>query len=76
MDDQARAAPTTARCAHKQQSAALVERFLIVQRSCRRFLDTLRRRRNMGEQKGEVEDRTFEIKFLDPGVQAFSFTFG
>lgn len=27
-------------------------------------------------QKGEVKDRTFEIEFLDPGVQAFSFTFG
>jgi thiol-disulfide isomerase/thioredoxin len=27
-------------------------------------------------QKDQVEDRTFEIEFLDPGVQAFSFTFG
>jgi hypothetical protein len=27
-------------------------------------------------QKGEVRDRTFEIEFLDPGVQAFVFTFG
>jgi hypothetical protein len=27
-------------------------------------------------QKGQVHDRTFEIEFLDPGVQAFSFTFG
>jgi thiol-disulfide isomerase/thioredoxin len=27
-------------------------------------------------QKGRVEDRTIEIEFLDPGVQAFSFTFG
>lgn len=27
-------------------------------------------------QKGRVKDRTFEIEFLDPGVQAFSFTFG
>jgi thiol-disulfide isomerase/thioredoxin len=27
-------------------------------------------------QKGKVKDRTFEIEFLDPGVQAFSFTFG
>jgi len=27
-------------------------------------------------QKGQVRDRTFEIEFLDPGVQAFSFTFG
>ncbi len=27
-------------------------------------------------QEGRVEDRTFEIEFLDPGVQAFSFTFG
>ncbi len=27
-------------------------------------------------QSGKVEDRTFEIEFLDPGVQAFAFTFG
>jgi hypothetical protein len=27
-------------------------------------------------QKRRVEDRTFEIEFLDPGVQTFSFTFG
>jgi len=27
-------------------------------------------------QKGDVEDRTFEIEFLDLGVQAFAFTFG
>jgi len=27
-------------------------------------------------QQGRIEDRTFEIEFLDPGVQAYSFTFG
>ena len=27
-------------------------------------------------QKGPVKDRTFKIEFLDPGVQAFDFTFG
>jgi hypothetical protein len=27
-------------------------------------------------QKGQIEDRTFEIEFLDPGVHAFAFTFG
>ena len=27
-------------------------------------------------QKGNVVDRTFEIEFLDPGVEAFAFTFG
>lgn len=27
-------------------------------------------------QKGRVEDRTVEIEFLDPGLEAFSFTFG
>ena len=27
-------------------------------------------------QPGRVEERTFEISFLDPGVQAYSFTFG
>jgi cytochrome c biogenesis protein CcdA/thiol-disulfide isomerase/thioredoxin len=26
--------------------------------------------------KGDIEDHTFEIEFLDPGVQAFAFTFG
>jgi hypothetical protein len=27
-------------------------------------------------QPGPVVDHTFEIQFLDPGAQAFSFTFG
>jgi cytochrome c biogenesis protein CcdA/thiol-disulfide isomerase/thioredoxin len=27
-------------------------------------------------QKGPIEDRTFQIEFLDPDVQAFAFTFG
>jgi hypothetical protein len=27
-------------------------------------------------QKGSVKDQTFEIEFLDPGVQAFDVTFG
>ena len=27
-------------------------------------------------QKGPLADRTFEIEFLDPGVQSFAFTFG
>ena len=27
-------------------------------------------------QHGPVTDRTFEIAFLDPGAQAFAFTFG
>jgi thiol-disulfide isomerase/thioredoxin len=27
-------------------------------------------------QKGRIKDRTFEIQFLDPGVQAYVFTFG
>ncbi len=27
-------------------------------------------------QKRQIEDRTFEIEFLDAGIQAFSFTFG
>ncbi|HEV3490798.1 MAG TPA: cytochrome c biogenesis protein DipZ [Reyranella sp.] len=27
-------------------------------------------------QRGPVKERTFEIQFLDPGVQAFAFTFG
>ena len=27
-------------------------------------------------QKGSVKDAVFEIEFLDPGVEVFSFTFG
>ena len=27
-------------------------------------------------QNGSIEDHTFEIEFLDAGVEAFSFTFG
>jgi hypothetical protein len=27
-------------------------------------------------QKGSIHDATFEIEFLDPGVEVFSFTFG
>ena len=31
---------------------------------------------NLIRQKGKVADRTFEIRFLDPGVAAYAFTFG
>jgi len=27
-------------------------------------------------QSGDVADHMFEIRFLDPGVQAYAFTFG
>ncbi|MFL6741553.1 MAG: thioredoxin, partial [Sphingomicrobium sp.] len=27
-------------------------------------------------QKGPIRDRTFTIEFLDPGAEAFAFTFG
>jgi hypothetical protein len=27
-------------------------------------------------QNGVITDRTFEIRFLDPGVEAYAFTFG
>ncbi len=27
-------------------------------------------------QGGDIADHTFEIRFLDPGVQAYAFTFG
>ena len=27
-------------------------------------------------QNGPIADRTFEIEFLDPGIQAYAFTFG
>jgi len=37
---------------------------------------TFHRLYQLVRQKGAVEDRTFKIEFLDPGIQAFSFTFG
>jgi len=37
---------------------------------------TFHRLYQLVRQRGDVEDRTFTIEFLDPGVQAFSFTFG
>jgi hypothetical protein len=27
-------------------------------------------------QPGTIDDRLFEIEFLDPGIEAFAFTFG
>ena len=27
-------------------------------------------------QRGAIKDRTLQIEFLDPGVEAFAFTFG
>jgi hypothetical protein len=27
-------------------------------------------------QEGSIEDRRFEIEFVDPGAEVFSFTFG
>lgn len=37
---------------------------------------TTQRLYQLVRQSGSIEDRTFEIRFLDPGVQAFAFTFG
>lgn len=37
---------------------------------------TVQRLYQLVRQKGAVRDRTFTIEFLDPGVEAFSFTFG
>ena len=37
---------------------------------------TTQRLYQLVRQKGPVKDRTFWIEFLDPGVQAYSFTFG
>jgi thiol-disulfide isomerase/thioredoxin len=37
---------------------------------------TWRRLHQLIRQRGPVTDRTFEITFLDPGVQAYAFTFG
>jgi len=35
-----------------------------------------RRMYQLVRQKGPIKDVTFEIEFLDPGVEVFSFTFG
>jgi hypothetical protein len=32
--------------------------------------------RQLIRQSGRITDHTFEIRFLDPGVQAYAFTFG
>jgi len=37
---------------------------------------TFHRLYQLVRQHGAVEDRTFEIEFLDPGVEAYAFTFG
>jgi thiol-disulfide isomerase/thioredoxin len=37
---------------------------------------TTQRLYQLVRQKGAVRDRTFEIEFLDPGVEAYAFTFG
>jgi len=37
---------------------------------------TAQRLYQLVRQDGDVRDRTFSIEFLDPGVQAFAFTFG
>ena len=37
---------------------------------------TAQRLYQLVRQRGPIADRTFEIEFLDPGVQAFAFTFG
>ena len=37
---------------------------------------TAQRLYQLVRQKGTVRDRTLTITFLDPGVDAFSFTFG
>jgi cytochrome c biogenesis protein CcdA/thiol-disulfide isomerase/thioredoxin len=34
------------------------------------------RQKENAEENSEIQDHTFEIEFLDPGVQAFAFTFG
>ena len=41
-----------------------------------RGIVTAHRLYQLVRQQGVVKDRTFEIKFLDPDVQAFAFTFG
>ncbi|HEY4671074.1 MAG TPA: hypothetical protein VIG78_03320, partial [Gemmatimonadaceae bacterium] len=37
---------------------------------------TRQRTYQLVRQQGRITDRQFEIQFMDPGVQAFCFTFG
>jgi hypothetical protein len=37
---------------------------------------TLPRMYQLIRQAGPIADKRFEIEFLDPGIEAFSFTFG
>ena len=37
---------------------------------------TMQRLYQLVRQDGTVAERTFEIRFLDPSVQAYAFTFG
>ena len=37
---------------------------------------TAQRLYQLARDPGSVADHTFEIRFLDPGVQAYAFTFG
>jgi hypothetical protein len=37
---------------------------------------TTQRLYQLVREHGPIVDRTFEIRFLDPGVQAYAFTFG
>jgi thiol-disulfide isomerase/thioredoxin len=37
---------------------------------------TAQRLYQLARVKGEITDRTFEVEFLEPGVEAFAFTFG
>lgn len=41
-----------------------------------RGLVTSQRLYQLIRQHGPITDHTFEIRFLDPGVQAYAFTFG
>ena len=66
---------------HFQGGAELpfgLRKFLFLHKDLRKSAMEIREPRlyQLIRQKGPVKDRTFEIEFLDPGVQAFSFTFG
>jgi hypothetical protein len=42
----------------------------------RGFYDRGQRLYQLVRQNGAIADHTFEIRFLDPGVEAYAFTFG
>ena len=63
---------------HVEGDEPALESLVRRQRPARGRLDPLAQdpQRQLVRQQNWVVDRNFEIEFLDPGVQAFAFTFG